>query len=240
MQVNNDYQSYQNRDYQKQHRHHVTECLYEEENKKREGSLGGIKTQASNRKAQAVKKEVELGSFGGNAEGIKGTEKKKTGLMKGLWEALGEEDSQDLGKVTAVWKENILSGIYGAASSFQTAFAHRIVNKWEYVRDRIKTGASAALRKFGKNREAFTALSDERTPSHRKNAGTKEEKQKGQVTTKRKEEEMIMKNLSHDHLMDSYSKTGEYCQINENLTYQKPRAFQGEKDKGTAVRGFLP
>lgn len=222
MQIQNDYRSFQNRNYQQGHQHHITECLHEEKEIKKEGGLSGVlsgaKSQTSNQNIQTAPREENFVASGISRETASQKGNKKTGLVKGLWDALGEE-------------ENMLSGVYAAAASFKTAFAHRIVNKWEYVRERIKTGAFSMLKRFGRGRDAFTALSEEGTPSEEKKAKSKAEKQKGQVSTKRREEEIPMKNLSHSHLMDSYSKTGEYCQINENLTYQKPKAFQEEKEK---------
>ncbi|MDE7008885.1 MAG: hypothetical protein K2P07_12145, partial [Lachnospiraceae bacterium] len=46
----------------------------------------------------------------------------------------------------------------------------------------------------------------------------KKEDKKG---TRGRKEEIITAQPADNHLMDSYSKTGNYCKLNENLTYQR-------------------
>ena len=86
---------------------------------------------------------------------------------------------------------------------------------------------------FRRENDAFAALTDGQTPSGKNNSG-KEKSKDGQVTSTGKEDDIPTKVRSHSHLMDSYSRTGEYCQLNDNLTYGKNRS--GRKEQWTRTR----
>ncbi|MDE7286107.1 MAG: hypothetical protein K2N55_04590, partial [Lachnospiraceae bacterium] len=51
--------------------------------------------------------------------------------------------------------------------------------------------------------------------------------QKPENGTRRKVQDLRTAAMADTHLMDSYSKTGEYCRLNENLTYQKNKMAEG-------------
>ncbi len=96
-----------------------------------------------------------------------------------------------------------------------------MINSLENVKEKIKTGTRRILKRLGRKEEAFTALTDTkenftgRREDGRKSGGHKE---KG---TRMKPESISTAGMQDSHLMDSYSKTGAYCRLNENLTYQK-------------------
>lgn len=117
-------------------------------------------------------------------------------------------------------KETSLSAVSGAASAFKDLFPFRIMNKWQEVREKIKVNVSAALKKFSREREAFGALSDWGTrPDNKKE---EQEKLPKSLTgaAEKKEEELTGQMLSGSHLMDSYSRSGKYCQLSEHITFQ--------------------
>lgn len=224
MQIRNDYTSFQNKDYHESHTHHITKCLHKEQVKKPEGG-GGTAPGNQNAGDRSVKYSRDGDIYQMSA--YYGAEKTNTGkkgmsLVKGLWDALGDEETEDSPGVMSVLKVNLLSGIHGAASNIKTAFQHQILDRVQTVRLKIKINAGNASKRFGKDKDTFAALTDGQTPSRRGKSDTKEKNRNGQVTAQKKDENIPMKVLVHSHLMDSYSKCGEYCQLNDNLTYQKP------------------
>lgn len=223
MQIRNDYTTFQNKSYHESHTHHITECLHKEQVKEPEGG-GGMAPGNQNAGDKSVKYSRDGDIYQMSA--YYGTEKTNTkkgmSLVKGLWDALGDEGTEDSHKVMSVLKVNLLSGIHGAAANIKTVFWHQILGRVQSVRTKIKINAGNALKRFGKDKDTFAALTDGQTPSRRRKSDTKEKNRNGQVTAQKKDENIPMKVLVHSHLMDSYSKHGEYCQLNDNLTYQKP------------------
>lgn len=238
MKVENHYSTLGQNGYKQPHSHHMTECLYEEEAKKWEGELGGKKTgQATELSGGVIYEKAAYDNISlGKRNTNKKEEKPGLSLVKGFWESLGEEGGKE-GRQFQLpsFQHTILPGIAGAVSAFSQRLSGSIAGSVKVLRSRIKTEISAALKRFGKGQEAFTALSDQRTPSHQKNPYSGAGNRKEPLRAGNKEE-IPMKPLVHSHLMDSYSKTGAYCQINENLTYQKPggkpRENFGEQETG--------
>lgn len=126
-------------------------------------------------------------------------------------------------------KENMLDGLHGAAQAIKGAFQFQVIDRALNVREKIKSGVQKTFRRSGSDKDTFAALTGGQTSAGRGKYNTKE-KNKGQVTALKKEEDIPMKVLVHSHLMDSYNKKGEYSQLNDNLTYQKPRSIpKGQK-----------
>lgn len=229
MQVRNDYGSFQNRNYQESHTHHITECLHEEQVKKRGGAGAG---QQSLDKSGGVEFSKDGDIYQMNiADPItkKASGKSGSGFVKGFWEVLGDESTENNKNVMAVLKESLLSGIHGAATAIKDTVQHQITGRLQELRGKIKINAGSALKRFGRNKDAFTALTGGQTPSERGKYNAKEKNRNGQVTASKKEEDIPMKVLTHSHLMDSYNKRGEYSQLNDNLTYQKPKSISKEQ-----------
>lgn len=222
MQIRNDYTSFQNRNYQEGHTHHITECLHDDQTKKKEGAAGaGVSTVDMQNKTAEFSKEGVIYQMSTDSAAAKRTEKKSgTSLLKGFWEALGDEGAQDSKNVMSVLKDNLLSGIHGAAASIRNAFQYQVVERLQNIPVRVKEVLKGAKTKFGNGKDTFTALTGGQTPSGRGSADARK-KREGQVTSTGKDEDVPMKILKHSHLMDSYSRQGEYCQLNDNLTYRK-------------------
>lgn len=225
MKVGNHYGTFGQNNYEQPHSHHVTDCLHEESSKMPEGGMNGSKTGSTADAAAGViyEKTGHTYEYAGKTEAVRDRRKWSLSAVKGFWNALGEEGEADrLGLPSRFsLKDSILPGIAGAAAAFRERISGSLANRIKGIRNRLKTEISASLKRFGKGREAFTALSDQKTSSHQKNLYSGAGSRKEQLQTARKEEKP-MKPLVHSHLMDSYSKTGAYCQLNENLTYQKP------------------
>lgn len=231
MQIRNDYTPFQNKNYHESHTHHITECLHKEQVTKPEDG-GGMAPGKQNAGNKTVKYSKDGDIYQMSA--YYGAEKTNTGrkgisLFKGFWDALGDEGTEDSRSVMTALKINLLSGIHGAAANIRTAFQHQFLHRVQNIRAKIKMHAGNALKKFGKDKDTFAALTDGQTPSRRDKSAAREKNSNGQVTAQKKEEDIPMKVLVHSHLMDSYSKRGEYCQLNDNLTYQKPGAAQKKK-----------
>lgn len=235
MQIRNDYTSFQNRNYQEGHTHHITECLHDDQTKKKEGA-GGAGAEASNVQGKTVEisKDGVIYQMSADKAALKETGKKSgTSLIKGFWDSLGDEGTQDSKNVMTVLKNNLLSGIHGAAASIRGSFQYQVADRIQNIPVKIKEVLKGARAKFGRGKGAFTALTGGQTPAGKDNSGTGKKNREGQVTTTRKDDDIPMKVLKHSHLMDSYSRQGEYCQLNDNLTYSRlknGRKPQRERD----------
>ncbi|MGN0376201.1 MAG: hypothetical protein ACI4ED_01065 [Suilimivivens sp.] len=225
MQIRNDYTSFQNKNYQESHTHHITECLNEDQVKKREGALGaGQSTLDMLNTAAEFSKDGDIYQMSAGRLNPERTGKKSgTNLLKGFWDALGEEGTESNKNVMAVWKDNLLSGIHGAATSIREALQYQVVERIQNIPVRVKAVLQSAGTRFGRGKDAFTALTDGQSPSGEERSGTGKRNREGQVTSTGKEDDIPMRVLKHSHLMDSYSRQGEYCQLNDNLTYRNTR-----------------
>lgn len=227
MQIRNDYTSYHGMDSNRNnHNHHVTDCFYEEVAKKAESGAGGqisFATESEEMRAENSQNSQNIHMALYSAAAGKNGDTKKNSWARQFWDYLGDESGGE-GKAAKHMsvRQVVMSGISGAVTAFHERFSYPVMNKLMEVRESIKTYASGALKKFGRGREAFTALSDERMPSGKRQRQPGREQQKRQITTRRGAVEVIIQEPVHDHLMDSYSKNGEYCQLNENLSYRKP------------------
>lgn len=212
MQIGNDYNAYQNLSYGHSHTHHITECMHEEGAKKREGNLGNSNTVNSYQRGDAAKQAMEyIASFSVEAMS-ENKEKKGIGTLKGYWDSLGEDKE---GQTTINLRQSFMNGIHAATSSVQNFFSDKVVHRLVTIREKIKTAPAAAIKRFGKGKEAFDALLGGNTTFGQKNRGNKK---------RGKEEEIKTEQPVNAHLMDSYNRTGGYCQLQENLTYQKPKS----------------
>ncbi len=228
MEIRNDYNSFSGRRYQEPHTHHITKCLYEDEHAKSKSMAGGMKQDASS--AAAGEKEEQDGTFvygDTKNEGKRtGGLKKGLGLIRNIWDAMGDEDKAEPGKVAmAGSKTSDNFGTDAASTAIRQGLPYRIVNKWESVREKLKTGLSTALKRFSRE-DAFSALTDPKGSFKRKRGTGRQTVEKVGRGTRQKSPDILTATLSESHLMDSYSKNGEYCRINENLTYQKSKAAE--------------
>lgn len=231
MQIRNDYTSFQNNNYHESHTHHITECHFEEEiAKKQTGGLGPAQQTAAPAKAAEFSKDGDIYHMGITSPVTKSNSGKgKSSLLRGFWDALGDEGTESSRNVMTFLKENMLDGLHGAAQAIKGAFQFQVIDRALNVREKIKSGVQKTFRRSGSDKDTFAALTGGQTSAGRGKYNSKE-KNKGQVTALKKEEDIPMKVLVHSHLMDSYNKKGEYSQLNDNLTYQKPRSIpKGQK-----------
>lgn len=234
MQIRNDFNAYSGTEYQQSHTHHVTECLHEDKKKQQSAAAMGTRKDTgltAGRETVSDKMTVDRRESGN----VKASGRIKTGmgLLKDAWQALGEEGQQEKDKSNRISDGTgiLHSGLNAVVSAWKQSFSSHIVNKWEAVKEKIRVGIHSSLKRFQKGKDAFAALTDTGSQTAGgKGMGrqqTLEDKQRG---TRAQKEEIPTAYRSDSHLMDSYSKTGEYCRLNENLTYRKnPHVNRSEK-----------
>lgn len=227
MQINT---SFQNRSYQDSpHTHHITECLHEEQiAKKKAGGGAPAKSSSGTSVTETSEKDDDYINVIPSVS-QKNSGKKGIGAVKGFWDALGDEGTENKKNVMTIFKENFLSGIYDAAAMMQEGFKHRVTDRIQTLREKVKVSAGNALGKFKKNRESFAALTENQTSSGRGKYEAKEKSSQGQVADAKTKDNIPVQIQPHNYLMDSYNRKGQYSQLNDNLTYQKPENDSGSR-----------
>ena len=234
MEIQNNYNSFSERRYQESHTHHITKCLHEEEHAGNKGAAAGIKQDALvSREGEKARQEssflYETPAKTGRKAGGFGF-KKGLSVMKGIWDSMGDEKKALSAAEKVLTTESeaaIKAGTDAASSAVRQGLPYRIVNKWESVREKLKTGLSTALKRFNKG-DAFAALTDPKGNFRGKKGAKRHTLEKAGRGTRQKRPDILTAQLSESHLMDSYSKTGEYCRINENLTYHKNKTEENK------------
>lgn len=222
MQIQSDYNSYSGTGYEQKHDHHITKCLHEEQQEYNKAAAAGIRKDAfsAEKSRKDLKKEITFTHEEARKQSV-GTKKGK-GFVKGLWDSLGEEGENDRQGIFSSGGSHMgTRGIDAVSSAIKQIFPYRIINKWENVREKIRVSVSTALKRFGKDGAAFGALTDPKGHFTGKREADKQLEEDKEKDTRQKEGAIPTAFLSDSHLMDSYSKTGAYCRLNENLTYQK-------------------
>lgn len=222
MQIQNDYNSYSNTGYEHRHKHHITKCLHEERQEQNKAAAAGIKKDAFTAETKKEDSQTEIVYTYKEEKKAASGMKKGIGFIRGIWDSMGEEGTGENRSVLSPFDSHDgIKGIEAVTSAVRQALSHRIVNRWESVREKIRTGISSTLKRFGRGGEAFGALTDPRGHFAGKREADKQTKESKERGTRQKEVSVSAAYMSDSHLMDSYSKTGAYCRINENLTYQK-------------------
>lgn len=202
------------------HTHHITKCLYEEETSKKNEAAAGIRRDTY-QAAQTAALEEDLQGIGLAADQRQyQTSKSGKNLFREIWDAMGDDESAGEHVLPFYGRDRASRGVRAMLSAIRQDLPAYIVNKWTAVREKIKVGSSSLRRHFGRNKGGFAMSLDigQQAAQNGQNRWDKDEKQKG---TRQKQEEIPSAYQADNHLMDSYSKNGEYCRINENLTYQK-------------------
>ena len=224
MQIRNDFNAYSGTEYQQSHTHHVTECLHEDKKKQQSAAAMGTRKDTgltAGRETVSDKMTVDRRESGN----VKSSGRIKTGmgLLKDAWQALGEEGQQEKDKSNRISDGTgiLHSGLNAVVSAWKQSFSSHIVNKWEAVKEKIRVGIHSSLKRFQKGKDAFAALTD--TGSRQTGAKDSDRRQIADRdrSTGTKTENIQVAYRSDSHLLDSYSSTGEYCRLNENLTYHK-------------------
>lgn len=220
MRIDHDTASYSGNQLAHSHTHHITKCLYDEETSKKSGAAAGIQRDTY-QAAEAAASEEELQGIGLAADQRQSRASKSgRNLFREIWDAMGDEDGTEEHVLPIYSQERGSRGVRAMLSAIRQDFPAYIVNKWTAVREKIRVGSYSLRKHFGRNRDGFAMSSDigQQAAGNRQNRWDKDEKQKG---TRQEQEEIPSAYQADNHLMDSYSKNGEYCKINENLTYQK-------------------
>lgn len=234
MQIRNDFNNFSGREYHDSHTHHITKCLHEEAHKKHEAAAFGMRKDFAGGDADAGEKaqqDVVLTHGIGTAR-QNHSSKKALGVLKGIWDSMGEEELQgqrEKQTPSSGQKSFFHNPIAAAVSAFGSVVSDRIADKWAGVGEKIKVNIKSALKRFGRNRDTFTALSDPKGHSTENRDAQEQYDSKPGNGTRRKTPDLRTAVMADTHLMDSYSKTGEYCRLNENLTYQKNKMAEGSE-----------
>lgn len=232
MQIQGDYHSHSNPGYEPAHTHHITKCLHEEEHTKQQAAAAGIKSKAPSAGSPKESADINgLDGLAGSIRGKNGTGSGKPGFIREFWNQLGEE------KEDGKKKERILpereearresgvtaAGISAVSAAIRQLVPTAVITRLGNVREKIKAGIGTALRRFGKREDDFGTLSNPGSyfgGKRKEKEGFSEKTEKG---VRQADQEIITATFSDSYLMDSYSKTGRYCRLNENMTYQKSR-----------------
>lgn len=229
MQIRGDYISYSNNAYDHKHTHHITKCLHEEQSKQQEAAASGMKSETlSMQNAREEVKQEPAGLYE-DVKKLTGESKKRTGFFKKIWDAMGEDAPESSPKVPlSEYRHNFgVRAMTAVSAALKHMIPYGMINRLEDVRVKVRTVAKSVLRRLGKKEEAFTALTDPGEHfTGKKDADKKFHENRGKGT-RSKAGVILTSSVPDSHLMDSYSKTGAYCRLNENLTYQK---------EGTAAR----
>lgn len=224
MQIQNNYNAYSGREYHKSHTHHITECLYDHEEKlSDEGGAAAGKSSASVQELSAKSEtgQMDFFDYGSKVPKQETGLKKGAGLLRQFWDSMGEDGKEGLsigGRESRTGENISRDGIVGASAAIRHLIPAYVTEKWENVRDRVKAKAGAAFQNFDKKKDAFLALSN----FGGRFGGKKEERPKSGKGTRRANPEIFLA-APDTHLMDSYSKKGEYCRLNDNLSYRRQR-----------------
>ena len=209
MQIRNDYNPGQGQAYSQAHTHHITECLHEEKDKNKQMPKAAGTGQYQ--KGDAAKAAIEYVASFSVQEMSVNAGKKSRGGIKGFWDSLGDngENAKDFDV-----RQMVLSGIHAAGAVVAGFWERRIANPVLKTKEKMKTIPSQAISQFGKGKEAFHALL---------NGGMKFGGGRSKEKEQSKNAEIKAKQPEDHHLMDSYNRSGDYCRLPENLTYQKPK-----------------
>ena len=158
--------------------------------------------------------------------------KKGVGLLREFWDAMGDESKE--GK-TALEEEAQETGeqreIYGIPEVFGQFFFRRVTVNWVEFKDKVKAGADVAFQSFEKKKDDFFALADPKNFFRKNFRKKREEKQKRRELAEkraRRQKDILTANTDSP-LMDSYSKSGEYCKLNDTLSYRRKRMEENRK-----------
>lgn len=225
MQIRGDYISYSNQNYD--HHHHITKCLHEDHHKQPEAGATGMKSETlsmQNAKEEMIQEPLNI--YEDAKRLTSGNHKKGVGFFKGIWEAMGDEASGSRPEISLWRRERIGTRVMAAVSAaVKLVIPYRVINSLADIREKIKTTARGALKRLGKKEEAFAALTDPKEHFTGKKGAEKRFQENKEKGTRTKDGAILSATMPDSHLMDSYSKTGAYCRLNENLTYQKKAAL---------------
>ncbi|MCM1134125.1 MAG: hypothetical protein NC400_00995 [Clostridium sp.] len=242
MQIQNDVNSYQGTEYHSSHQHHITKCLYDEEPSKQTGAAAALRNNAA--ASGTAAEEASGDTFYGHESGVSrqaGSGKGRPGFIREFWDSLGEEE-KGTGSIFSARdgegknSETHTGKISAVSAAIRQIVPSFVIAKVGNAREKIKAGIGTALKRFGKREDTFGALSNPGSFFEGKRRGKEGLSEKTERGTRRANQEIISAAFSDSHLMDSYSKTGQYCRLNENLIYQKNKEDKKEEFADTAQK----
>ena len=210
MKIQNNYHAYSGGEYQKSHTYSMPE-------NSRGSGAETEDSEKSSRAAYGPAKGKEADIFIHTPESGKEQEKgskKGVGLLREFWDAMGDESKE--GK-TALEEEAQETGeqreIYGIPEVFGQFFFRRVTVNWMEFKDKVKAGADVAFQSFEKKKDDFFALADPKNFFRKNFRKKREEKQKRRELAEKRagRQKDILTANTDSPLMDSYSKSGEYC-----------------------------
>lgn len=228
MQIQNNYHAYSGGEHQKSHTYSMPEASKDPKTGTgtRSGEKGG--------RALSLTGEKETDAFTHAPEGgqrQEKTAKKGSGALRKLWDAMGDEPGQ--GNKAPKEGEAVESQreIYGISEVFRQFFFRPVTVRWEEFKDRVKAGADVAFQNFEKKKDDFFALADPKSHFRKNFRKKREEKQKSRELAEKRarRQKEILTADAESHLMDSYSKSGEYCKLNDNLAYRRERMEENRR-----------
>ena len=198
----------------------------------------GVIVELSNQN-NLVKESINAGREAGS-ENTASFIKKGIGVFQGFWKSLEEDDKAEMPDEVSsndrleidgekvqediVEETGLQRGIGTIISEIKQFFGVQVADKVNALVEKLKVGIQTTLKRFGKDSEPFGALTDPGTGSLLGGRTGSEGKGKRRNGEQGQEASVDAKAKREEHLMDSYSKSGKYCKINENLTYQQGRA----------------
>ena len=228
MKIQNNYHAYSGGEYQKSHTYSMPE------NSRGSGAEtedGEKSSRAAYGPAKGKEADIFIHTPESGKERGEGS-KKGVGLLREFWDAMGDESKE--GK-TALEEEAQETGeqreIYGIPEVFGQFFSRRVTVNWMEFKDKVKAGADVAFQSFEKKKDDFFALADPKNFFRKNFRKKREEKQKRRELAEkraRRQKDILTANTDSP-LMDSYSKRGEYCKLNDNLSYRRKRMEENRK-----------
>ncbi len=137
-----------------------------------------------------------------------------TGLLKELWNSLGDE-----GQTAGTGGQSL--HLMGSFQNIKTAIQTFIR---EHITEPVREFPQKIQKILGRRKEMLGTLADGSMAGEGSMPGQSgDEKDKKDKEWKPWEDESLGKMLHTSHLTDSYTRTGEYCSLSENVTYDSRR-----------------
>lgn len=239
MQIQGDYHPHSGRGYEPPHTHYITKCLHEEEHAKNQTGAAGIKNRAISSPASEESADGESFTGYGSVSRRSGAKGGRPGLIRSFWESLGEEkeDGKNKESIYAARdggrkdSETSIAGISAVSAAFRQLIPAAVIARIGNVRERLKAGIGTVLKGFGKREDALGTLSNPGSYFEGKRRGKDALPGKQERGTRQADREIITATVSDSYLMDSYSKSGRYCRLNENMIYQKNQDGREEEEE---------
>lgn len=218
MQIRSDYTGFSGKGYQDSYLYRNKEAVKEKENDSQADRIRPDGAQAET--ALYRKRESTYSRDGDTCQITQTVEKKEpdkntgTSILKDLWNALGDE-GQTAG--TGGQSLHLMGSFQNIKAAIQTFVR-------EHITEPVREFPQKIQKILGRRKEMSDSLADGKMTGEGGMPGhSDEEKNKRDKEWKPWEDESLGKMLHTSHLTDSYTRTGEYCSLSENVTYDSRR-----------------